>query len=72
MTARRRKMLGHYAAKKGLGFDAAIQAFQQETGITRYGEPADVAELIAFLVSPQSRWLTSVAVRIDGGEIKAA
>ena len=72
MTERRRKMLSHYATTKGLDLDAASKAFQQETGITRYGEPADVAELIAFLVSPQSRWLTGVAVRIDGGEIKAA
>ena len=72
MTDRRRNMLGHYAANKGLGLDAAIEAFRQETGIARYGEPADIAELIAFLVSPQSRWLTGVAVRMEGGEIKAA
>lgn len=71
LTDRRRKMLSHYAASKGLGLDTAIQAFQQETGISRYGDPADIAELIAFLVSPQSRWLTGVAVRMDGGETKS-
>lgn len=71
MTERRRKMLSHCAASKGLDFNAAVSAFQQETGITRYGEPADVAELIAFLVSPQSRWLTGTATRMDGGETKS-
>lgn len=72
MTDRRRKMLSHYAASAGLSLDAAIQTFRQETGITRFGEPEDIAELIAFLVSPKSRWMTGVAVRMDGGETKAA
>ncbi len=66
----RRKMLSYYADSKGLELDAATRAFQQEAAITRYGEPADIAELVAFLVSPQSRWLTGVAVRMDGGETK--
>jgi 3-oxoacyl-[acyl-carrier protein] reductase len=26
--------------------------------------------LIAFLVSPEARWLTGAAVRMDGGEVK--
>ena len=72
LTDRRRKMLSNYAASKGLDLDAAITSFQQETKISRYGQPADIAELIAFLVSPQSRWLTGAAIRMDGGETKSA
>lgn len=72
MTDRRRKMLSHYATSAGVSLGAAVEAFRQETGITRYGEPEDIAELIAFLVSPKARWMTGVAVRMDGGETKAA
>jgi NAD(P)-dependent dehydrogenase (short-subunit alcohol dehydrogenase family) len=33
----------------------------------RVGEPEEVADLIAFLASPRSSWITGVAVAIDGG-----
>jgi NAD(P)-dependent dehydrogenase (short-subunit alcohol dehydrogenase family) len=35
--------------------------------IPRFGEPGDVAELVAWLASPQSRFLTGAALTIDGG-----
>jgi 3-oxoacyl-[acyl-carrier protein] reductase len=71
MTDRRRLMLEKYAVSKGLSFGAAIEAFARETGITRYGEPRDIAELIAFVVSPRAHWMTGATLRMDGGEIKA-
>lgn len=71
MTDRRRSMLEKYAVSKGLSFDAAIGAFARETGIARYGEPEDIAELIAFIVSSRARWMTGATLRMDGGEIKA-
>jgi 3-oxoacyl-[acyl-carrier protein] reductase len=33
----------------------------------RLGEPADVAEVVAFLVSPQGRWVTGQVLLADGG-----
>ena len=71
MTGRRRSMLRKYAADKGLSLDLAIEHFARETRITRYGQPEDIAELIAFLVSPPARWMTGTTLRMDGGEIKA-
>src|SRR5271169_5121327 len=71
MTDRRRSMLEKYAASRGLSFDAAVKTFTLETGITRYGKPEDIAEPIAFIVSPKSRWMTGTTLRMDGGEIKS-
>jgi 3-oxoacyl-[acyl-carrier protein] reductase len=42
-----------------------------QAGISRYGEPQDIADLIAFLVSPAARWMTGTQLRIDGGEVKS-
>lgn len=36
----------------------------------RTGEPEEVADLIAFLASPQAGWITGVAVAIDGGRVQ--
>ena len=35
-------------------------------------EPQDIAELMAFLVSPAARWMTGTQLRIDGGDVKSA
>ena len=33
----------------------------------RLGRPADVAEVVAFLVSPKGRWVTGQLLTADGG-----
>ncbi len=53
--------------------EAAVRAeFQAEFGITRFGTVADVAGLIAFIASPQGRWLHGTAIVMDGGEVRTA
>jgi 3-oxoacyl-[acyl-carrier protein] reductase len=42
----------------------------ESAGITRFGEPEDVAALVAFIVSPQGRWLQGSLIDLDGGETK--
>jgi NAD(P)-dependent dehydrogenase (short-subunit alcohol dehydrogenase family) len=45
--------------------------FPKEAGIARYGEPEEIAELMAFLVSLGARWMTGSTLRMDGGEVKS-
>jgi 3-oxoacyl-[acyl-carrier protein] reductase len=49
----------------------ATQKFLLDAGIGRYGQPEEIAEFMAFLVSPGARWMTGAALRMDGGEVKS-
>jgi NAD(P)-dependent dehydrogenase (short-subunit alcohol dehydrogenase family) len=51
--------------------EEATEKFPIEAGISRYGTPEEVAELIAFVVSPVARWMTGSTLRMDGGEVKS-
>lgn len=71
MTGRRRSYLAHWAPLHNMSVEAATLKFPQEAGIARYGEPEEIAELMAFLVSPGARWMTGSMLRMDGGEVKS-
>ena len=70
MTGRRRSFLDHWAPEHGMTVDEAMKQFPEKAGIARYGQPEEIAGLIAYLVSKEARWLTGASVRMDGGEIK--
>ena len=69
MTGRRKSYLEHWAPIHNVSVEDASQRFLQDSGIARYGEPEEIAELMAFLVSPPARWLTGAQLRMDGGEV---
>lgn len=70
MTGRRRSFMDHWAPAHGMTVEQAMKQFPEEAGIARYGEPEEIAGLMAYLVSKEARWLTGASVRMDGGEIK--
>ena len=70
MTHRRKTFMEKWAPAHGMTVEEATKKFPAEIGISRYGAPEEVADLIAFLVSPAAKWMTGTSVRIDGGEIK--
>src|ERR1700756_2288929 len=71
MTGRRRSYLQHWAPLHNVTVEQATANFPKEAGIARYGEPEEIAELMAFLVSPGARWMTGSTLRMDGGEVKS-
>jgi 3-oxoacyl-[acyl-carrier protein] reductase len=71
MTGRRRSYLEHWASIHGMTTAEATEKFPKDAGIARYGEPEEIAELMAFLVSPGARWMTGSTLRMDGGEVKS-
>ena len=46
---------------------AAHEMFAGTTALKRYGSPAEVAELIHFLLSDASSYITGTAISVDGG-----
>ncbi len=48
----------------------AEQAMIAQAGITRFGEPGEIADLVAYLVSPQGRFFQGSLLDLDGGETK--
>jgi 3-oxoacyl-[acyl-carrier protein] reductase len=71
MTARRLAMLEKAAAAQKVTFDQAKQQFLKQAGISRFGEADEIANLMAFAVSPAARWMTGTVLRMDGGEVKS-
>jgi len=55
--------------KTGLDDAAATEHHRKELDITRFGEPEDIAGLVAFIVSARGRWMHGSAVDMDGGQV---
>ncbi|HEY4318919.1 MAG TPA: SDR family oxidoreductase [Herbaspirillum sp.] len=72
MTGRRRSYLEKWAKDHGVGVEEATGKFLSAAGIGRYGTPEEIADLMAYLVAPGTRWMTGAAIRMDGGEVKSA
>jgi 3-oxoacyl-[acyl-carrier protein] reductase len=63
-------MLEQEAAEHGGDPNVAIETIIRNSKIVRLGEPEDIANLAAFMVSPQSRYMQGAMVDIDGGQTK--
>lgn len=72
MTGRRQSYLEHWAPLHNMSVEEATEKFPREAGISRYGQPEEIAELMAFVVSPAAKWMTGSTLRMDGGEVKSS
>jgi len=50
-------------------WQATAQRFAEKTMLGRIGEPADIANAIAFLAAPDSGWITAQVLTVDGGRM---
>jgi NAD(P)-dependent dehydrogenase (short-subunit alcohol dehydrogenase family) len=69
-TDRLKQLLVDEAAQYGGDMTATLEAIVRKSSIVRLGEPEDVANLAAFLVSPQSRYMQGALIDLDGGQTK--
>lgn len=71
MTGRRSAFLEKWAPAHNVTVEQAMTKFLSNAEIARYGKPEEIADLLAYLVSPSARWMTGTSIRMDGGEVKA-
>ena len=69
-TDRLRHLLEKEAAEHGGNLDAAAEEVARKANIVRMGEPEDVANLAAYVLSPQARLLQGAMIDLDGGMTK--
>jgi 3-oxoacyl-[acyl-carrier protein] reductase len=70
LTGRRQSFFEKWAPAHNLTVEEAIKKFPEQAGITRFGKPEEIADLMSYLVSPAAKWMTGASVRMDGGEVK--
>jgi 3-oxoacyl-[acyl-carrier protein] reductase len=70
MTGRRQSFFEKWAPAHNLSVEEAMKKFPEEAGIRRFGKPEEIADLMAYLVSPAAKWMTGSCIRMDGGEVK--
>jgi NAD(P)-dependent dehydrogenase (short-subunit alcohol dehydrogenase family) len=69
-TERYKKMLEAAAADQGIDVATAERRMIESARTTRVGEPADIAAMVAFVVSPEGRFLQGSLIDMDGGATK--
>jgi len=69
-TDRLRHLLESEAAQHGGNLEAAAEEAARRANIVRIGEPEDVANLAAYVLSPQSRLMQGAMIDLDGGLTK--
>jgi 3-oxoacyl-[acyl-carrier protein] reductase len=70
MTGRRESFFRKWAPAHNMTVEEAVKKFPEEVGIARFGKPEEIADLMAYLVSPAAKWMTGSSIRMDGGEVK--
>jgi 3-oxoacyl-[acyl-carrier protein] reductase len=69
-TDRLRGWLQAAAAQHGGDAEAAAREMVTRANIVRLGEPEDIANLAAFVLAPQNRFLQGALIDLDGGMTK--
>jgi NAD(P)-dependent dehydrogenase (short-subunit alcohol dehydrogenase family) len=69
-TDRLQTRLRTFAAEHHLDMKEAEQQMARSMGVSRFGQPEEIARLVAFLASPQAAFCQGSIVDADGGQTR--
>jgi NAD(P)-dependent dehydrogenase (short-subunit alcohol dehydrogenase family) len=69
-TERLRTRVERVAAEQGIDQAEAARRMAQKLGVARFGEPAEIANAVAFLASPASGYCQGAILDVDGGQTR--
>jgi|SRR5688572_23431210 len=70
-TERLQTRLKTYATENNIDLDEAVKRMPREMKIARFGDPAEIARVVAFLASSQAAYIQGVILDVDGGATRA-
>ena len=59
------------ANELGISVEDALAARAKETALGRVGDPKELANLVAFLASDKSTYITGTTILVDGGLVRS-
>ena len=68
------RMLANVTARAkelGISLETALAQRAEETSLGRIGDPKELANLVAFLASSKSSYITGTTMRVDGGLVRS-
>jgi len=69
-TDRMTELMTARAEREGKSYDDIAAAFHGSVPLGTFGEPADIARMVAFLASDAAGYVTGVTVQVDGGAVR--
>jgi NAD(P)-dependent dehydrogenase (short-subunit alcohol dehydrogenase family) len=70
-TDRLQIRIRNYARDKNISVEEAAKQLPREMKIFRFGDPVEIARVVAFLASPQASYIQGVILDVDGGATRA-
>ena len=70
-TDRLTRRIAVIAEEFGLDMEAAARRLAAETGVTRFGEPSEIAAVAAFLCGAEASYMQGAILDADGGWVRA-